>query len=132
MMRDGNLHCCSDMPYRMSIGCPGAFLVTVYGAFLPRHIFYHFHALCAYLRCIFVALCVLFMWPTFDVVLADQVSVVIPLLKLKKSMKVSIPLSYKLLYGRPGITVVSCTTSFARLYSIVIFQICYWLNTLLF
>ncbi|KAB1216475.1 Alpha-1,3/1,6-mannosyltransferase ALG2 [Morella rubra] len=50
----------------------GTFLVTVYGAFLPRHIFYRFHALCAYLRCIFVALCVLFMWPSFDVVLADQ------------------------------------------------------------
>ncbi|XP_062170852.1 uncharacterized protein LOC133876562 [Alnus glutinosa] len=66
----------------------GTFLVTVYGAFLPRHIFHRFHALCAYLRCIFVALCVLFMWPTFDVVLVDQVSVVIPLLKLKKSMKV--------------------------------------------
>uniref|UniRef100_A0A2N9I7P0 Alpha-1,3/1,6-mannosyltransferase ALG2 n=1 Tax=Fagus sylvatica TaxID=28930 RepID=A0A2N9I7P0_FAGSY len=66
----------------------GTFLVTVYGAFLPRHIFYRFHALCAYLRCIFVALCVLFMWPSFDVILADQVSVVIPLLKLKKSTKV--------------------------------------------
>ncbi|KAF3972298.1 hypothetical protein CMV_004188 [Castanea mollissima] len=66
----------------------GTFLVTVYGAFLPRHIFYRFHALCAYLRCIFVALCVLFMWPSFDVILADQVSVVIPLLKLKKPTKV--------------------------------------------
>lgn len=66
----------------------GSFLVTVYGAFLPRHIFYRFHALCAYLRCIFVALCVLFMWRSFDVILADQVSVVVPLLKLKKSTKV--------------------------------------------
>ncbi|KAG9449775.1 hypothetical protein H6P81_009740 [Aristolochia fimbriata] len=28
------------------------------------------------------------MWPLFDVVLADQVSVIIPLLKLKSSMKV--------------------------------------------
>lgn len=68
--------------------CAGTFPVTVYGAFLPRHIFYHLHAVCAYLRCIFVALCVLFMWPSFDVVLADQVSVVIPLMKLKKSTKV--------------------------------------------
>ncbi|KAK4585781.1 hypothetical protein RGQ29_023122 [Quercus rubra] len=66
----------------------GTFSVTVYGAFLPRHIFYRFHALCAYLQCIFVALCVLFMWPSFDVILADQVSVVIPLLKLKKPTKV--------------------------------------------
>ncbi|XP_058221488.1 uncharacterized protein LOC131331509 isoform X2 [Rhododendron vialii] len=66
----------------------GTFQVTVYGAFLPRHIFYHLHAVCAYLRCIFVAVCVLFMWPSFDVVLADQVSAVIPLMKLKKSTKV--------------------------------------------
>lgn len=66
----------------------GTFPVTVYGAFLPRHVFYHLHAACAYLRCLFVALCVLFMWPSFDVILADQVSVVIPLLKLKKSTKV--------------------------------------------
>nr|XP_043616974.1 alpha-1,3/1,6-mannosyltransferase ALG2-like [Erigeron canadensis] len=66
----------------------GTFAVTVYGSFLPRHILYRFHAVCAYLRCIFVALCVLFKWPFFDVVLADQVSVVIPILKLKKSTKV--------------------------------------------
>lgn len=66
----------------------GTFPVTVYGAFLPRHIFYHLHALCAYLRCLYVALCVLVMWPSYDVILADQVSVVIPLLKLKKSAKV--------------------------------------------
>ncbi|BFG29854.1 hypothetical protein CerSpe_161280 [Prunus speciosa] len=66
----------------------GTFPVTVYGAFLPRHIFYHLHALCAYLRCLFVALCMLVMWPSFDVILADQVSIVIPLLKLKKSTKV--------------------------------------------
>ncbi|KAI9085953.1 hypothetical protein K1719_032030 [Acacia pycnantha] len=66
----------------------GTFPVTVYGSFIPRHIFYHLHALCAYLRCLFVALCVLFLWPSFDVILADQVSVVIPVLKLKKSAKV--------------------------------------------
>ncbi|KAF7151269.1 hypothetical protein RHSIM_Rhsim02G0229600 [Rhododendron simsii] len=39
-------------------------------------------------RCIFVVVCVLFMWPSFNVVLVDQVSVVIPLMKLKKSTKV--------------------------------------------
>ncbi|KAI3769347.1 hypothetical protein L6452_00448 [Arctium lappa] len=66
----------------------GTFAVTVYGSFLPRHIFYRLHAVCAYLRCMFVALCVLFMWPSFDVVLADQVSVVIPIVKFKKSTKV--------------------------------------------
>lgn len=66
----------------------GIFPVTVYGDFLPRHIFYRLHAVCAYLRCIFVALCVLIMWPSFDVILADQVSIVIPCLKLKNSIKV--------------------------------------------
>ncbi|KAK4376136.1 hypothetical protein RND71_006813 [Anisodus tanguticus] len=66
----------------------GVFDITVYGSFLPRHIFYRLHAVCAYLRCMFVALCLLFMWPSFDIILVDQVSVVIPLLKLKKSAKV--------------------------------------------
>ncbi|CAH9080359.1 unnamed protein product [Cuscuta europaea] len=66
----------------------GTFHVKVYGSFLPRNIFYRLHAICAYLRCIFVALSVLFLWPSFDIVLADQVSVVVPLMKLKKSMKV--------------------------------------------
>ncbi|KAL9236472.1 hypothetical protein vseg_011139 [Gypsophila vaccaria] len=66
----------------------GGFPVTVYGDFLPRHIFYRLHAVCAYIRCIFVALCILLMWPSYDVILADQVSIVIPLLKLKRSMKV--------------------------------------------
>ncbi|KAL3631474.1 hypothetical protein CASFOL_024458 [Castilleja foliolosa] len=66
----------------------GTFPVTVYGAFLPRHIFYRLHAICAYLRCIFVALCVLFLYPSFDIVIADQVSVVIPLMKMKRLSKV--------------------------------------------
>ncbi|KAM1256848.1 hypothetical protein EV1_030650 [Malus domestica] len=66
---------------------PDLGIVTVYGAFLPRHIFYRLHALCAYIRCLSVALCMLFMWPSFDVILADQVSVVIPLLRLKKATK---------------------------------------------
>lgn len=64
----------------------GRFGVIVYGDFLPRHIFYRFHAVCAYLRCIFVALCVLLLWPAFDVILADQVSIVIPIMKLKSKV----------------------------------------------
>ncbi|KAM1807600.1 hypothetical protein ACFX11_030580 [Malus domestica] len=76
----------------------GIFPVTVYCAFLPRHIFYRLHALCAYIWC-FVALCMLFMWPLFDVILADQVSVVIPLLKLKKATKEFAPISCELLSG---------------------------------
>ncbi|TQD80319.1 hypothetical protein C1H46_034117 [Malus baccata] len=74
-------------------------VTTVYGAFLPRHIFYRLHALCAYIWCLFVALCMLFLWPLFDVILADQVSVVIPLLKLKKATKVFAPISCELLSG---------------------------------
>ncbi|KAK9124737.1 hypothetical protein Sjap_014339 [Stephania japonica] len=42
----------------------------------------------ALFRCLFVALCVLLLWPSFDVILADQVSVIVPLLKAKKSSKV--------------------------------------------
>ena len=68
----------------------GTFPVTLYGSFLPRHIFQHLHAVCAYFCCIFIALCMLFMWPSFDVILTDQVSVVIPLMKLKRSTKVTL------------------------------------------
>ncbi|KAL6495342.1 hypothetical protein OROGR_029905 [Orobanche gracilis] len=66
----------------------GTFPVTVCGAFLPRHFFYRLHAICAYLRCIFVALCVLFLYPSFDIIIADQVSVFIPLMKMKRPSKV--------------------------------------------
>ncbi|KAM2606434.1 hypothetical protein TB2_035115 [Malus domestica] len=65
----------------------------------PGHIFYRLHALCAYIRCLFVAPCMLVMWPSFDVILADLVSVVIPLLELKKATKVFAPISYELLSG---------------------------------
>eukprot|EP00850_Spirogloea_muscicola_P016027 SM000127S26643 [mRNA] locus=s127:200907:203569:+ [translate_table: standard] len=66
----------------------GRFPVSVYGDFLPRHIFYRFHAICAYLRCCYVALAMILWWPHFDVVLADQVSAVIPILHLAKGSKV--------------------------------------------
>ncbi|KAF6169533.1 hypothetical protein GIB67_018900 [Kingdonia uniflora] len=89
----------------------GTFPVTVYGAFLPRHIFYHFHAVCAYLRCMFVALCVLLMWSkTFKVILADQVSVIIPLLKSKKSTKVVFYCHF------PDLLLAQHTTALRRVY----------------
>lgn len=88
----------------------GVFPVTVYGDFLPRHIFYRFHAVCAYLRCIFVALCVLLMWPSFDVVLADQVSVVIPVLKLRRSTKVIFYCHF------PDLLLAKHTTAVRRIY----------------
>ncbi|CAN6249927.1 unnamed protein product [Urochloa humidicola] len=88
----------------------GPFPVTVYGDFLPRHVFYRFHAVCAYLRCIFVALCVLLWWPSFDVILADQVSVVIPLLKLKASSKIVFYCHF------PDLLLAQHTTMLRRLY----------------
>ncbi|XP_016470200.1 uncharacterized protein LOC107792493 isoform X2 [Nicotiana tabacum] len=88
----------------------GVFDVTVYGAILPRHIFYRLHAVCAYLRCMFVALCLLLMWPSFDVILADQVSVVIPLLKLKKSAKVVFYCHF------PDLLLAQHTTALRRIY----------------
>ncbi|ONI12506.1 hypothetical protein PRUPE_4G169100 [Prunus persica] len=42
---------------------------------------------CYCIWCLFVALCGLVLWPSFDVILADQVSLVIPMLKLKKTTK---------------------------------------------
>ncbi|CAN4098667.1 unnamed protein product [Withania somnifera] len=88
----------------------GVFHITVYGAFLPRHIFYRLHAVCAYLRCMFVALCLLFMWPSFDIILADQVSVVIPLLKLNKSAKVVFYCHF------PDLLLAQHTTTLRRIY----------------
>ncbi|RCV08839.1 hypothetical protein SEVIR_1G365800v4 [Setaria viridis] len=88
----------------------GPFPVTVYGDFLPRHVFYRFHAVCAYLRCIFVALCVLLWWPSFDVILVDQVSVVIPLLKLKASSKIVFYCHF------PDLLLAQHTTMLRRLY----------------
>ncbi|VVA95785.1 unnamed protein product [Arabis nemorensis] len=88
----------------------GIFQVTVYGSFLPRHIFYRLHAVCAYLRCLFVALCVLLGWSSFDVILADQVSVVVPLLKLKKSSKVVFYCHF------PDLLLAKHTTALRRMY----------------
>ncbi|CAF2065618.1 unnamed protein product [Brassica oleracea var. botrytis] len=88
----------------------GIFQVTVYGSFLPRHIFYRLHAVCAYLRCLFVALCVLLGWSSFDVVLADQVSVVVPLLKLKRSSKVVFYCHF------PDLLLAKHTTPLRRMY----------------
>ncbi|XP_042458175.1 alpha-1,3/1,6-mannosyltransferase ALG2-like [Zingiber officinale] len=88
----------------------GPFSVHVHGDFLPRHIFYRFHALCAYLRCIFVALCALLLWPSFDIILADQVSVVIPLLKLKRSAKILFYCHF------PDLLLAQHTTMLRRLY----------------
>ncbi|GAQ78823.1 Alpha-1,3-mannosyltransferase [Klebsormidium nitens] len=66
----------------------GSFGVHVYGDWLPRHIFYRFHALCAYLRCLYVAWAVVLLWGSFDVVIADQVSAVIPVLRWMRQARI--------------------------------------------
>ncbi|KAK9199085.1 hypothetical protein WN944_014272 [Citrus x changshan-huyou] len=88
----------------------GTFPVTVYGDFLPRHFFYRLHALCAYLRCLFVALCVLLRLSSYDVIIADQVSVVIPVLKLRSSTKVLFYCHF------PDLLLAQHTTFLRRLY----------------
>ena len=65
---------------------PGTLPVTVYGDWMPRHIFGRLHALFAYLRMCYCALMVLVMEPeTFDVMFCDQVSACVPVLRLGKA-----------------------------------------------
>lgn len=66
----------------------GGFAVYTAGSWFPRHVFGRMLALCAYVRCILVALYIA--WRCFvggpnssyDVVIADQVAVVVPIVKL--------------------------------------------------
>ncbi|CAI5982502.1 unnamed protein product [Closterium sp. NIES-65] len=65
----------------------GTFPVHVHGSFLPRHIAGRFHAVCAYLRCLWAALCIVIsVWlrwiPAVDAIITDQVSAVHPILRL--------------------------------------------------
>ncbi|KAF3522009.1 hypothetical protein F2Q69_00051852 [Brassica cretica] len=62
------------------------------------------------LWCLFVALCVLLGWSSLDVVLADQVSVVVPLLKLKRSSKVVFYCHF------PDLLLAKHTTALRRMY----------------
>lgn len=70
----------------------GAFTVTVAGNWFPRHIAGRLLALCAYIRCIIVAFfiarqCRRQRYP-YDAIIVDQVSVVVPFLKLLLPSKV--------------------------------------------
>ncbi|KAJ7948756.1 alpha-1,3/1,6-mannosyltransferase ALG2 [Quillaja saponaria] len=67
-------------------------------------------SLCASLRCIFASFCMLITWPLFDDILADQVSAVIPILKLKKSPKVVFYCHF------PDLLLAEHTTIFRRIY----------------
>jgi alpha-1,3/alpha-1,6-mannosyltransferase len=64
----------------------GGFTVTVAGNWFPRHVFGRLLALCAYIRCVLVALHIALRCrrgaPAYDAVVVDQVSAVVPFLKL--------------------------------------------------
>jgi alpha-1,3/alpha-1,6-mannosyltransferase len=65
----------------------GGFTVTVAGNWFPRHVFSRLLALCAYIRCTLVALHIALRCrhrggPAYDAVVVDQVSAVVPFLKL--------------------------------------------------
>ena len=70
----------------------GPFSVTVAGGWFPRHVAGRLHALCAYIRCALVALYVAWLsWrrrQQYDVVVADQVSAVVPLLRALTTARV--------------------------------------------
>lgn len=61
----------------------GTIPVTVCGDWIPRHIFGHFFALCAYIRMIYAAICILFLRDRPEIVFCDIISVCIPILKLR-------------------------------------------------
>ncbi|XP_023671315.1 alpha-1,3/1,6-mannosyltransferase ALG2 [Paramormyrops kingsleyae] len=62
--------------------------VVCVGDWLPTSIFGYFHALCAYVRMVYVALYLIFLSGVeFDVAFCDQVSVCIPILRLTRQRK---------------------------------------------
>lgn len=61
----------------------GTLPVTVVGDWLPRNLFGHFYALCAYIRMIYAALYIVFFSGLNpDIVFCDQVSVSVPILHI--------------------------------------------------
>ncbi|CAB3372101.1 Hypothetical predicted protein [Cloeon dipterum] len=67
----------------------GTLKVTVAGDWLPRSVFGHFYALCAYLRMVYAAIyLVLFSKLDPEVVFCDQISVCVPVIKLLSTAKV--------------------------------------------
>ncbi|XP_030640154.1 alpha-1,3/1,6-mannosyltransferase ALG2 [Chanos chanos] len=62
--------------------------VVCVGDWLPTSVFGYFHALCAYLRMIYVAFYLIFLsGEEFDVIFCDQVSACIPVLRLSRHRK---------------------------------------------
>ncbi len=60
----------------------GTLNVKVYGDWLPQQIFMRFVAFCAFIRMLYVALVMIFQGLKYDVVIVDQVSIPVPLLRL--------------------------------------------------
>lgn len=70
----------------------GLFNVSVYGDWFPRHIGGKGHALCAYVRCTIIALivtllCLIKRKRRYDLVIVDQVSIIVPVVRLLAARK---------------------------------------------
>eukprot|EP00124_Ichthyophonus_hoferi_P002893 Ihof_evm7s220 gene=Ihof_evmTU7s220 len=63
----------------------GTIPVSVYGDTLPRAILGRMYALCAYIRMCYVAMVMITLEPVYDVIICDQVSACIPILRLSQS-----------------------------------------------
>lgn len=67
----------------------GTLKVTVYGDWLPRHVFGYLHAVCAYVRMIYLAFAVLIVTGSeYPVMHVDQVSCCLPVLRWFGSAKI--------------------------------------------
>ena len=60
----------------------GQFDVTVYGNFLPRHMFEMGHILFAMLRAVWLSLMVGLFYRSYDVYICDQISIYVPILRI--------------------------------------------------
>mmetsp|Transcript_130660 Transcript_130660/g.377982 ORF Transcript_130660/g.377982 Transcript_130660/m.377982 type:complete len:444 (-) Transcript_130660:89-1420(-) len=85
----------------------GSLKVVVFGDFLPRRVLGRFYAACAYLRMCWVALRLALMQfsSPFDVIIVDQVSICLPMLRLARPGGIIFYCHYpdKLLTGRDGL-----------------------------
>lgn len=93
----------------------GAFGVRVRGAWLPRHVLGgRCHALCAALRCAWLALCVAFeLAGALDAVLCDQVAAMLPVLRVLLALR-SVPAVFYCHF--PDLLLASHGTLARRLY----------------
>jgi len=75
---------------RTTAGGRRAGWVHVHGDWLPRHVLGRFHAVLAFLRCVWAALALLLLCgERYDVVVVDQVSAPVPLLRWFSASKVN-------------------------------------------